>query len=94
MLVQVVDRVDQREPVASGQASHVLLDLAELQGEGVLLLGGEALVAEHQHPMGEKRGSDRVLDVGRKRVRQVNPGDLRAGHAGEGPHRERRAVHH
>src|SRR5260221_10189753 len=58
--------------VAAGR----ILDLAEIAGEGDLLLVGDVLVVKDQYRVAVHPGVDRRDIVARQRLPQINPRDL------------------
>ena len=70
--VEIVNGVHegQRRPVR--KPGHVAFDLAEAPRQRELLVGGEALIAEHQDVVLEERVHDRVFQRGSQGLREID----------------------
>src|SRR5262249_56909534 len=66
---------------------------AEEAAEGEMLLRSQRLVAEEEDEMLDEGAPDLCGRRIRRRGRQIDPGNLGAERAGDGPHGERLIVH-
>src|SRR5258707_1103116 len=75
VIVEIRDGMD--DPIARiGMAGDMLLELAEMRGEGVLLLLRQILVADYQHVMVAQRPQDQRLQWRRQWPGEIGAGDL------------------